>query len=337
VFLLAFGLGVVLLPPFIAYMRQMKFGQAVREDGPESHLSKEGTPTMGGVIILFCIVIASLAALLWMQPSGPTRIGMIPQSAVLLPLAVLVSFGLLGFADDYLKAAKGKSLGLTQWQKLLWQFVIAVGFLALLRYMNPMIDTSVSAFGRTLVLGWLYWPLAAMFIVGMSNAVNITDGMDGLVSGLVTIAAVAMMSAAFSVVNAHTPVLLAATAGACLAFLWFNASPAKIFMGDTGSLALGGFLAAVAIQTGQEIALLIIGMLFVVEAVSVMAQVGYFKYSRRKYGEGRRIFKMAPLHHHFELSGWPEQKVVVRFWIIGLIFAALGVLSRGDWMRWMRF
>ena len=336
VFLLAFALGVVLLPGFIAHMRRISFGQAIREDGPESHLSKDGTPTMGGVIILFSIVLSSLAVLLWIQPTGPTRIGMMPHASVLLPLAALMGFGLIGFIDDYLKVSKGKSLGLTQWQKLFWQFVIAAGFLILLYLTNPMIDTSISAFGKTVILGWIYWPLAILFIVGMSNAVNITDGLDGLAAGLVAIAAVAMMSAAFTILNAFTPLVLAATVGACLAFLWFNASPAKIFMGDTGSLALGGFLAAVAIQTGQEIAFLIIGMLFAVEAFTVMAQIGYYKYSRSRYGEGRRIWRMAPLHHHYELSGWPEQKVVVRFWILGLLFAVLGVLSRGDWMRWIR-
>jgi len=328
-------LTAALTPPFIAYVRQMKLGQAVREEGPRSHLSKEGTPTMGGVVILVAIVAAALVTL-WRLGARDNLLEIGVDAKSLLPLAPLVAFGLLGCADDLLKARKGQSLGVAMWPKLAVQFGISAVFLAVIYNLEiasggSRFDTSVSAFGRTWVLGWLYWPFAAVLMVGMSNAVNIADGLDGLVAGLVAIAATALMAVPVLPVNAHVPIVLAAAAGACLAFLWFNANPASIFMGDTGSLALGGLLAAVAIQGKQEIPLIIIGAVFVAEAGTVAVQVAYFKYTKRRYGEGRRIWKMTPLHHHYELSGWPEQKVVVRFWIAAIVFAMLGILSSRGW------
>ena len=311
----------------------MRLGQAVRDDGPQAHLAKEGTPAMGGVVILTAIVVATLAVLplISRQTFGLLQMS---SAAAILPLAVLVTFGLLGFADDYSKATLSISSGLNARQKLFWQFAISIGFVILLRSMDPNFDTAIGGlFGKFHFLGWLFWPFAVILMVGMSNAVNITDGLDGLVGGLTAIAATAMLLLPMMSAQAPVLVILAATIGACLGFLWFNANPAKIFMGDTGSLALGGFLAAIAIQTNKEIPFLIITFLFVIEIMTVALQVLYFKYTKRKYGEGRRIWKMAPLHHHFELSGWPEQKVVVRFWILGLLFAFIGILCASPWSR----
>jgi phospho-N-acetylmuramoyl-pentapeptide-transferase len=320
-FLICFLLG----PWMIRRLRRLQVGQFIRDDGPQTHLKKAGTPTMGGTLII--IAVAS-ATLLWAD---------LTNTYVWLTLLVLVGFGTIGFIDDYRKLVQKQSKGLSGRAKLLLQtgLALAVGILVV---MHPGFNTQVSVpmFKRVIPdLGWWYVVFAAFVIVGASNAVNLTDGLDGLAIGPMTVAAGTYMI--FAYVAGHikiaqylqinfvsgsgeVAIFCGALAGAGLGFLWFNAYPAQVFMGDVGSLSLGGSLGTVAVITKQEILLVLVGGLFVIEALSVIFQVGFFKMTK-----GRRIFKMAPLHHHFELKGWPEPKVIVRFWIIAIALALVAM------------
>ena len=309
---------------FIKKLKALQIGQYVREDGPQSHFSKSGTPTMGGLMIIFATLAATL---LWTDLANPY---------IWLVSFVFLGFGLIGFYDDYLKVIQKKNRGLTGRQKLLTQTLVAL-VPALWLYLNPSFDTTLTIpFFKTVHpdLRFFYIPFAVFIIVGSANAVNLTDGLDGLAIGPVTIAAAFYMIFSYLAGNAKIAaylqipyirgvgdlsVFLGAMVGAGVGFLWFNSYPAQVFMGDVGALALGGVLGTVALATKQEILLAIVGGLFVVEALSVILQVGFFKVSN-----GKRIFRMAPLHHHFELKGWPEPKVIVRFWIIANI---LGLVS----------
>jgi phospho-N-acetylmuramoyl-pentapeptide-transferase len=322
--LTALLISFVLGPWLIRYLRKERIGQYVRDDGPSEHLSKVGTPTMGGLLILFSITIATL---LWAD---------LTNFYIWIALLVTVGFGAIGFLDDYLKLIKKESAGLQGHSKILLQSTIALVVAGLL-YIQPDFDTHITIpFLKEvrLDLGWGYILLAVLVIVGTSNAVNLTDGLDGLAIGSMTVATATYLI--FSYVAGHITiatylqipyvpgcgelaVLCGAVIGAGMGFLWFNAYPAEIFMGDVGSLPLGGILGTVAVVTKQEILLVLVGGLFVMEALSVIFQVGFFKMTN-----GRRIFKMAPLHHHFELKGWPEPKVIVRFWLIAIV---LGLLS----------
>jgi phospho-N-acetylmuramoyl-pentapeptide-transferase len=303
----------------------MQVGQYIREDGPQTHHKKAGTPTMGGTLIILSV---ALSTFLWADLSN---------NYVWIVLLVLLGFGAIGFADDYLMQVKKRSKGLTGKGKLILQTMIALltGYLVIL---NPNFTTEVPVpFFKQLApdLGWLYVLFAALVIVGASNAVNLTDGLDGLAIGPVIIASVTYMI--FAYVAGHSKiaeylqinyvagsgeiaVFCGALAGAGLGFLWFNAYPAQVFMGDVGSLSLGGSLGTVAVITKHEILLVLVGGLFVIEALSVIFQVGFFKMTK-----GKRIFRMAPLHHHFELKGWPEPKVIVRFWIIAIALALISM------------
>ena len=318
---------------FIDWMRAKQGrGQPIRKDGPESHLlNKQGTPTMGGVMILAGLVVGTL---LWADLTNPF---------VWVALLVTGGYGLLGFLDDYDKVTKQHHAGLTGKQKLAAQFALAIVASALLIWFStpsptsPGLETSIAFpfFKEVLLnLGWFYVAFAAFTIVGFSNAVNLTDGLDGL-----AIVPVMMAAAAFGVISYlvgnfvfseylqvhHAPgagelaIFCAAIIGGGVGFLWYNAPPAKIFMGDTGSLALGGALGTVAVSTKHELVLGIIGGLFVIEAASVMIQVAYFK------ATGKRIFLMAPIHHHFEKLGWAESTVVIRFWIVAAMLALIGL------------
>jgi phospho-N-acetylmuramoyl-pentapeptide-transferase len=319
---------------FIAWMRTKQGkGQPIRDDGPVSHLSKVGTPTMGGLMILAGI---GVAVLLWGDLTNPY---------IWIVSLVTTAFAVLGFIDDYAKVTKQTSAGLTSRQKLFWQVIVAVvaGVLTVLWMTasptSPNLQTSIAfPFFKDVLLniGWFYVAFAAFTIVGFSNAVNLTDGLDGL-----AIVPVMMASAAFGMISYlagnfifsnylgihHVPgsgelaVFLAAIIGGGTGFLWYNAPPAKIFMGDTGSLALGGALGAVAVMTKHELVLGIVGGLFVLEAASVMIQVGYYKATKK------RVFLMAPIHHHFEKMGWPESTVVIRFWIVSAMLALLGLAT----------
>lgn len=318
---------------FINWMRSRQGrGQPIRTDGPEGHLlTKQGTPTMGGLMILAGLVVATL---LWADLRNPF---------IWIVLILTTGYGLLGFADDYAKVTKQTSAGLSGKQKLAAQFALAIVVAVIAVTMatpsptSPGLETSLAfPFFKDVLLnlGWFYIAFAAVVIVGASNAVNLTDGLDGLAIVPVMMAAAAFGIIAYLVGNfvfaqylqvhfvpgaGELAIFCAALIGAGTGFLWYNAPPAKIFMGDTGSLALGGALGGVAISTKHEIVLAIVGGLFVVEALSVMIQVAYFK------ATGRRVFLMAPIHHHFEKMGWAESTVVVRFWIVAAMLAMIGL------------
>jgi phospho-N-acetylmuramoyl-pentapeptide-transferase len=320
-FLICFFLG----PWMIRWLHQMQVGQFIRSDGPQAHLKKAGTPTMGGTMIITAV---TASCLLWSDLSN---------FFIWIALLVLVGYGAIGFIDDYIKQVKKNNKGLTGRGKLILQGALAAAVGALL-ILHPGFDTQVTFpfFKRfTLDLGAFYLLFVVLVIVGASNAVNLTDGLDGLAIGPVTIAAGTYMI--FAYVVGHTKiaeylqltyvpgcgeiaVFCGALAGAGLGFLWFNAHPAQVFMGDVGSLSLGGSLGVVAVITKQEILLALVGGLFVIEALSVILQVGFFKLTK-----GKRIFRMAPLHHHFELKGWAESKVIVRFWIVAIALALIAL------------
>ena len=320
---------------FIRWMRARQGkGQPIREDGPSTHLlTKKGTPTMGGLMILAGIAVGTI---LWVDPHS---------AAAWVVFGVTMAYGLLGFIDDYAKVTRQTSAGLTSIQKLVAQIAIAVVAVLVLMYYSPM-PSDAPHLATSLVipvfknfifnLGYFYIVFGAVVIVGASNAVNLTDGLDGLAIVPVMIAAGAFTLIAYLVGNAkfanyliihfvpgagEVAVLLAAIIGGGMGFLWYNAPPAKIFMGDTGSLALGGGLGAVAVALKHEIVLAIVGGLFVVEALSVMIQVGYFKLTKK------RVFLMAPIHHHFEKLGWAESTVVIRFWIVAAMLAMVGLAT----------
>lgn len=313
----------------IAWLRYLKLGEEIRNLGPESHKSKKGTPTMGGVMILGSVTI-SMA--LWGNFSSLYTVVLIVAS---------IALALLGFRDDYIKTVLKRKDGLAPRTKMAVQIIIALS-VALIVYFFPSnvkykTDLFVPFMNEALIdLGYLWIVFAVVVIIGSSNAVNLTDGLDGLAIG--TVAIVASVLAIMCYLSGHVKiaeylhipyipagaeltVYLSALVGASIGFLWFNSNPASVFMGDTGSLALGGIIGIVAIMIKKEIFLFIVGGIFVIEALSVIIQVGSFKL------RGKRVFKMAPIHHHFELSGWPEQKVVVRMWVVGLILAILGLSS----------
>ena len=323
--LTAFLLCVVLGPWVIRKLTRMNVGQFIQEDGPESHQAKQGTPTMGGVLIVLSI---TLSTLLWIN---------LTNYYVWIALLVVIGYGVIGFIDDYLMLARKRNKGLTARSKMLLLTVLAIGAGALVCAV-PEFNTRVTVpFLKNVSpdLGWGYILFAAFVIVATSNAVNLTDGLDGLAIGPFIIASSTYMIMAYVAGHAQiadylqiTPVagsgemavFCGAMAGAGLGFLWFNTYPAQVIMGDVGSLPLGGALGTVAVVTKQELLLVLVGGLFVIEALSVIFQVGFFKLTT-----GRRIFRMAPLHHHFELRGWPEPKVTVRFWIIAIILALLSM------------
>lgn len=323
--LTAFLICLLLGPFVIRWLGKMQIGQIIQTDGPQSHMGKQGTPTMGGILILFSIFISSV---LW---------GNLTNHYVSILLLTLLLFGFIGFTDDYLMQVKKRNMGFTARGKFTIQilFGLIIGFLI---YKCPDFTTTLTLpFFKDFSpdLGIYYIPFACLVIVGTSNAVNLTDGLDGLAIGPYIVASVTYMF--FAYVAGHTQfadylhvrhiasageitVICGILAGAGLGVLWFNAHPAQVFMGDAGSLPLGALLGAVAVVTKQEILLLIVGGLFVMEAMSVIIQVSYFKLTK-----GKRVFRMAPLHHHFELKGWHESKVIVRFWIIAIVLALISL------------
>ncbi|WP_368503988.1 phospho-N-acetylmuramoyl-pentapeptide-transferase [Alkalihalophilus sp. As8PL] len=308
--LVSFGVAVILSPLFIPFLRKLKFGQSIRDEGPESHQKKNGTPTMGGIVIVLSIIATTIfISLQYLSFS----------LEILLLLLVTVGFGLVGFLDDYIKVVKKRNLGLTSKQKLVGQLIIAGLFYWGLLQLGISTVITIPATTISLDIGWLYLPLVIVMLVGASNAVNLTDGLDGLLAGTGAIAFGAFAILAWYADLIDVAIFSAAIVGAVLGFLVFNAHPAKVFMGDTGSLALGGAIAAIAIMTKQELLLVLIGGVFVIETLSVIIQVISFK------TRGKRVFKMSPLHHHYELSGWSEWRVVVTFWMVGMILAVLGI------------
>ncbi|WP_226658366.1 phospho-N-acetylmuramoyl-pentapeptide-transferase [Pseudalkalibacillus hwajinpoensis] len=308
--LTSFIIAVLVSPVFIPYLRRLKFGQSIREEGPKSHQKKSGTPTMGGLIIILAIILGTVIIALKYDEIS---------TQIWLLLFVTVGYGLIGFLDDFIKVVKKRNLGLTSKQKLLGQMVIAILVYFGLRTIG--FDTAIRVPGTEISfdIGVGYVVLLFVMLVGASNAVNLTDGLDGLVAGTAAIAFGAFAILAAAVYMYDVAIFSVSVVGAVLGFLVFNAHPAKVFMGDTGSLALGGALAAVAIMTKLELLLVIVGGVFVIETLSVIIQVASFKTT------GKRVFKMSPLHHHYELSGWTEWRVVATFWTVGLICAAFGI------------
>ena len=327
-------LAFVLGPALIRWLTRLRFGQVVREEGPATHLEKAGTPTMGGVLILLA---ACFSTLLWARLDTPYT---------LLCILSLIWMGALGFLDDYLKVIRGKAEGLVGRYKLVGQLVFGVG-LALFLLWRPISPFPTTWTGVPFFSDYfaafeapVYVVFVACVVAGCSNAVNLTDGLDGLAAGLAAIAAVTFAVIAYVTGRTDTSsylgifylpssgemaIFAVALAGAAIGFLWFNAHPAEVFMGDTGSLSLGGAIGVMAILLKAEFLLVIVGGVFVLEALSVIIQTGYFRYTLRRYGKGQRVFRMAPLHHHFEQLGWPETKVVIRFWILGFLFAMLAI------------
>jgi phospho-N-acetylmuramoyl-pentapeptide-transferase len=302
----AFVLSIIMGPLFIPLLRRMKYGQQIRTDGPQGHLKKQGTPTMGGIIILLALALASL------------RFAE-KNTELLILLIASLGYGLVGFLDDYIKIIFKRSLGLTAKQKLIGQLLISAIVCYLLIREGHSTELFVPYFDWHFNLGWLYFPLMAILMLGASNAVNFTDGLDGLLAGTSAIAFGAYTVIAMNSTQGEAAIFSAAMVGAVLGFLVFNAHPAKVFMGDTGSLGIGGGLVAVAILTKAELLLAIIGGVFLIEILSVVIQVVSFK------TRGKRVFKMSPIHHHFELVGWSEWRVVITFWVVGLVLAALGL------------
>lgn len=303
----SFILAVILGPLCIPLLRRLKFGQQIRQDGPQSHLKKAGTPTMGGIIILLAFTLSFL------------KFSVINTNFAVLLVATL-GFGLVGFLDDYIKIVFKRSLGLTARQKLIGQLLFSV-IICVLLYTNHH-STAIAIPGTSVKweLGWFYYVFITLMLLATSNAVNFTDGVDGLLSGVSAIAFGAFAIIALQASEHASAIAAAAMIGAVLGFLVFNAHPAKVFMGDSGSLGIGGAIAAIAILTKTELLFIIIGGIFVIELLSVVLQVGSFKL------RGKRIFKMSPIHHHFELSGWSEWRVVTTFWAAGLVLAALGLI-----------
>ena len=314
----------ILGPWLIATLQRLQIGQVIRKVGPESHFVKEGTPTMGGALILLAIIIPTL---LWAD---------LTNLYIWVTLLVTTGYGAVGFIDDYLKIIRKSSDGISARQKMFWQILIALGA-SILLYRSGSFDTHLSLpFFKDVNpdLGVFYIPFAILVMVGASNAVNLTDGLDGLAIGPMIIAAGTFLLLAYLVGNAklssylqitgiqgagELAILCGAMVGAGLGFLWFNSYPAQVFMGDVGSLSLGGALGTIAVITKNEFVLVIVGGIFVIEALSVIVQVVSFRYW------GRRVFRMAPIHHHFELKGWPEPKIIVRFWIISIVLALVAL------------
>ena len=311
---------MILMPPWIKFLKSSHIGQQVRDDGPETHLVKQGTPTMGGLMMLIAVVVTMLV------------VGYLTTETFALVAAVLLT-GALGLFDDASKVVHERSLGLTPRGKLIGQFAIATVFclvavnmldieptvsIPFLYTFDLGIFTTVVPIGDGIAIPWLYLLFVDILLVGMCNAVNLTDGLDGLAAGTVMISMLVMAAIAYRTDLLEPAILSAALAGTCIGFLWFNTYPADIFMGDTGSLALGMGLGCLAVVTKSEFIVIIVGGLFVCEALSVMIQVAHYKRTKK------RVFLMAPLHHHFEKKGWSETKVVIRFWIISGVFAAIG-------------
>ncbi|MCL2191781.1 MAG: phospho-N-acetylmuramoyl-pentapeptide-transferase [Treponema sp.] len=313
----------------IEALRKFKVGQSIRDDGPKTHLAKSGTPTMGGILIIGAVLVS---VLLW---------GDIRNHLVWLILISLVAFGVIGFLDDFLKVKRQNSAGLPAWGKLVGQFAVAIGVVMYLYFFGgeEITRLHIPLFRNVVLDMGVFWiPFAVLLVVGSSNAINFSDGLDGLLAGLLIMVFIALaiisyltgrydfseyLGIPFILGTGELTVLSLAIIGALIGFLWFNSHPAEVFMGDVGSLALGGTVAVIALVLRKELLILIIGGVFVLEIASVIIQVISYKLT------GKRVFRMSPLHHHFEMSGWAESKVVIRFWILGGLFAiiALSILT----------
>jgi phospho-N-acetylmuramoyl-pentapeptide-transferase len=308
--LIAFIVNAAICPLIIPILHRIKCGQPIRGEGPESHRKKEGTPTMGGVMIL----ISFLAGVIFFLKGNTDAV---------VVLLITLGYGIIGFIDDFLKVVKKQNLGLRAWQKIVFQLIVTIIFFL---YIKNCTDIGTDIYipfakGYTIDLGWLYAPFLFFVMVGTVNAVNLTDGLDGLASGVTVLVMLYFLFVVIALDKGLIPVCGAAV-GALLGFLLFNSHPAKVFMGDTGSLALGGLVASTAVLTKMPVMLVIVGLVYVCESLSVILQVGYFKLTH-----GKRIFKMAPIHHHFELCGFAGVKVVQVFWIVTAIMCLIGFIA----------
>lgn len=311
---ISFLLAVIWGPPFINLLKRWHIGKGIRIEGPSTHQVKTGTPTMGGLMILIPVLVITgvlnIANLL-----GFNLIG----RSILVPMGVMVAFGTLGAVDDLI-GVKVITTGLLARHKIVWQLIFSLATALFLHYALDLRSIAIPGVQEKVDIGWLYIPIAMFIIVGTSNAVNLTDGLDGLAGSIAAVAFTAYGVIAFLQGQIWLVAFTFTVVGGLLAFLWYNAHPAELFMGDTGSLAIGATLAVVALMTGQWLLLPVVGFVFMAEALSVILQVGYFKLTG-----GKRLFKMSPLHHHFELLGWSETHVTQRFWLVGILSAMLGI------------
>ncbi len=310
--------GLFLIP----FLRKLKYGQTILEIGPSWHKNKQGTPTMGGLMFILGIILALVISVVFVLTFDGANFSDHFDIRLLAGVVMALCFGALGFFDDYIKVVKKRNLGLTAKQKMLFQILIAVGYIVTVYLGGHQSTVLFIPFIGTVDLGFLYYPFAIFAIVGFVNAVNLTDGIDGLAASVTLIAAIGFLTISTILSSLGMSVLSAALAGGCLGFLIFNFHPAKVFMGDTGSMFLGGCVVAIAFGLGQPLLLIFCGLIYLIETGSVMLQVTYFKITH-----GKRIFKMSPIHHHYEMSGWSEEKIVIVFSLVTLLSSALAVLS----------
>ncbi|WBY48290.1 phospho-N-acetylmuramoyl-pentapeptide-transferase [Latilactobacillus curvatus] len=305
-----FVITVIFMPLFIGYLRFKKEGQTIREEGPKWHAKKNGTPTMGGLLFIIAAVVSSIWVGLFLKQL---------TNSLLITMFILVLYGILGFSDDFIKVFRKQNLGLRAWQKLLGQIIGGIVFIAVYFHEGFSTALEIPVIG-TISSNWFFCVFVLVWLVGFSNAVNLTDGIDGLVAGLATISFATYTIIAFRQNQIDVAIFGLSIIGGLLGFLIYNKKPAQIFMGDVGSLALGGALAAMSILLHREFSLLLVGLVYVIETASVMLQVGSFKLFHK------RIFKMSPIHHHFEMSGWSEWRIDISFWLFSIICSAIYLL-----------
>ena len=325
----AFAVTAVLGPAFIKWLHRLKYGQEIREEGPSWHKKKSGTPTMGGIMFIVGIAVAVAAGTVIMAVNG-TLNGTAMKAVVLF--AVSLGFGVIGFIDDYIKVVKKRNLGLTAIQKFVLQLVFAAIYVVVMYFMGLLETDIVIPFVKYTVTIpiWLYIPFVMFVVVGTVNAVNLTDGLDGLASSVTVVVGLFFALYSFFRSDSSEPgvsMYAMALVGGLLAFLIYNKYPAKVFMGDTGSLFLGGSVSLMAVDLNMHIYLILVGFVYFAETLSVILQTTYFKYTKKKYGEGRRIFKMTPIHHHFEMMKWKETKIVSVFTLVTLVLCVISYFA----------
>lgn len=326
-FAVALAVTLALGPVFIPLLRRLKFGQEIREEGPKWHQKKSGTPTMGGIMFIVGIASAVLVTAIVFALRGNFSS---TYARCILLFVISLGFGVIGFVDDYIKVVKKRNLGLTAPQKFIMQVVLAAIYVAAL-YIMGVLDTSIKIpftdFQWTMPL-WLYIPFVMFIVVGVVNAVNLTDGLDGLASSITAVVGIFFALASYIAFEEYgVTVFSMALVGGLLGFLWYNKYPARVFMGDTGSLFLGAAVALMAIDLKMPIFLILVGFVYFMETLSVIIQTTYFKYTKKKYGEGRRVFKMTPLHHHFEMCNWKETKIVTVFTLVTAVLCAIAYFA----------
>lgn len=327
---ISFGITVMMGLWMIPLLRRIKYGQTILDIGPKWHKNKQGTPTMGGILFIVGIAAAVISGYVMLEAGTGGAMyshALLDNMRILLGLVMAVAFGLVGFIDDYIKVVKKQNLGLSAQQKMVMQFMIGAVYLGGLYIAGDRSTIVFLPFMGQLDMGLFYYPLALVGIVYLVNVVNLTDGVDGLCASVTFVVALGFMTISAILRMEGMSVLSAALAGGCLGFLVWNFHPAKVFMGDTGSLFLGGMVVALAFGLGIPVILIFMGIVYILEGLSVMIQMMYFKLTRRRSGTGKRLFKMSPIHHHFEMSGWSETKVVVVFSTIQLLACAAAVLA----------